>query len=256
MWSFLTVEVLVEHTDRVEHAQHGDAGICEHREPHGGVIGKAEHHDEQLYREREDDVLLGNDIGAACDIDRGRDGAEVGLHEHDIRRLDSCIGAAAHRRADVRARKYGSVIDAVTDEHDRAVLVADFAERAQLILRQQLRVHLVDADRLRHGVRACLTVAGQHGGRKALRLHAADGLLGVRLYRVRDVDMAEEAAAQRKKHLGAARRAVVAGKVDAVAVHELYVAAEQLFALERCLNALAGLFADVFDRPLRHTRPG
>ena len=83
---------------------------------------------------------------------------------HDIRRLDSCICTAAHRRADVRARKYGSVVDAVADEHDRAVLAADFAERAQLILRQQLRVYLVDADRLRHGVRACLTVAGQLEG--------------------------------------------------------------------------------------------
>ena len=63
------------------------------------------------------------------DLDRDRDGSQVGLHEHHICGLDCRICAAAHCRADVCTGEYGSIVDAVTDEHNRTALLADIGQR-------------------------------------------------------------------------------------------------------------------------------
>ena len=183
-----------------------------------------------LTRQREDNIFPGDNVRAACNL------TEVGTEDRSAfmnttsAASMAASAAAAHRRADIRACEYGRIIDAVADEHDRAVLLTDFIQCSQLILRQQACVHLVDADRLRDRIRARLTVTGQHGRAQTLRLHAADGLLRVRLYGIRDVDMTEEPAVERQQHFRAARRAVVAGKVNIAVLHELYVAAEHGFA--------------------------
>ena len=57
--------------------------------------------------------------------------------------------------------------------------------------------------------------------------------------------MTEEVTVHRQQHFRAARGAVVAGKVDVIALHQLYVAAEYGFAFQLGGNAFAGLLADV-----------
>ena len=60
--------------------------------------------------------------------------------------------------------------------------------------------------------------------------------------------MTEEVTVHRQQHFRAARGAVVAGKVDVIALHQLYVAAEYGFAFQLGGNAFAGLLADVLNR--------
>ena len=60
--------------------------------------------------------------------------------------------------------------------------------------------------------------------------------------------MTEEVTVHRQQHFRAARGAVVAGKVDMIALHQLYVAAEYSFAFKLGENAFAGLLADVLNR--------
>ena len=48
-FAFLPIRFFIlQHAHRIEHAQHGDAGICEHRQPHGRDAEQAERHDEQF----------------------------------------------------------------------------------------------------------------------------------------------------------------------------------------------------------------
>ena len=60
--------------------------------------------------------------------------------------------------------------------------------------------------------------------------------------------MTEEVTVHRQQHFRAARGAVVAGKVDVIALHQLYVAAEYGFTFQFGENAFAGLLADVLNR--------
>ena len=60
--------------------------------------------------------------------------------------------------------------------------------------------------------------------------------------------MTEEVTVHRQQHFRAARGAVVAGKVDIIAFHQFYVAAEYGFAFQLGGNAFAGLLADVLNR--------
>ena len=97
-----------------------------------------------------------------------RDGGQVGVHEHHVCSLDCRVCAAAHCRADICTGEYGSIVDAVTDEHNRTALLADIGQRRQLILREQAGTHFVNADFLCNRVRTGLTVTGQHGGGESL----------------------------------------------------------------------------------------
>ena len=88
--------------------------------------------------------------------------------------FDCRVCAAAHCRADVCTGEYGSIVDAVTDEHNRTALLADIGQRRQLILREQAGARTSSMPTSCNRVRPGLTVTGQHGGGESLSLHAAD----------------------------------------------------------------------------------
>ena len=64
----------IQHADRIEYAQHSHAGIGEYGQPHGCDTEQTRIHNEDLDRECKHDVLLGDDIRLAGDLDRDRDG--------------------------------------------------------------------------------------------------------------------------------------------------------------------------------------
>ena len=68
-------------------------------------------------------------------------------HQRDVGRFERGVAAGdAHGDADVGRRQRGGVVDAVADHRDRSVAALQLLDRRDLVLGQQLRAELVDAE--------------------------------------------------------------------------------------------------------------
>ena len=112
-------------------------------------------------------------------MERCRYGADTGLHEDDIGRFDSRIGPASHGGTDIGPGQDRRIIDAVADEEDRTVLLAQHIHLVDFILRQQLGPDIVDARLGSDVVRCLLGIASEHGRRNAHTGNSLNGIDGI-----------------------------------------------------------------------------
>ena len=241
----------IERAGGVEHTQDHNADVGEDGDPHVRNAERAEHEADGLDGQRKDDVLPDEAHGLARDAHGQRELARIVVHEHDVRRLDGGVRAdAAHGGAEIGAREHRRIIDAVADEgkvFPGCALAEQPLDLRDLILRQQLTVHLRDAQLLRHGVGRALPVAGEHDDAHAVRPQAGHRLARAGLRLVGDDDVAEIRAVGRDvdDRTGLIDR----GHGQAEGVHQLRVAGGnrpaadlrghavtgELFGVRRCL---------------------
>ena len=185
----------IERARGVEHAQNHDADVGEDGDPHVRNAERTEHKADSLDGQRKDDVLPDEAHGLARNAHGQRELARIVVHEHDVRRLNGRVRAdAAHGGAEIGAREHRRIVDAVADEGEvfpGCALTEQPLDLRDLILRQQLAVHLRDAQLLRHGVGRALAVAGEHDDAHAVRPQAGHRLTRAGLRLVGDDDVAE-----------------------------------------------------------------
>ena len=112
----------IQHAHGVHDRDDGNADIGKDCRPHTDDTECAEDQDETFDTEGEYDILIDDGERVFGDTDGGCDLFRVVIHEDDIGGFDRRIRAdRAHRDADIRTGKHGSIIDAVSDECKRFV---------------------------------------------------------------------------------------------------------------------------------------
>jgi hypothetical protein len=94
-------------------------------------------------------MAVGGDhpAGPAGQADHGRDGGQVVAHDDGVGGVEGEVGPGpAHRDAGVRGGQGGGVVDAVTGEQDPVAGGFQPGDGGNLVLRQQARANVVDAD--------------------------------------------------------------------------------------------------------------
>ena len=185
----------------------------------------------------------------AGDVHRLTDLLGIVLHQDDIRRLDSGVGAERpHRDADVGAGKYRRVVDPVPYEGDAvpclSMLRQDFLDFFHFIRRQKFAVHLIQSQIAPDLVRRCLRVAGEHdqplhSGRPQCRQRFA----GVGLLHVGDYNVAHILAVDR--HMDDRSRPIALMPRGADTFHHLAVAHGDHLAVDPRLNAVPRDLLDI-----------
>ncbi len=171
------------------------------------------------------------------------------FHQHDVRRLDGRVAAqAAHRDADVGLRQNRRVVDAIANKRHFVLaffLRKNLVQERDFLIREQLGVHLVDADFASHFFRHLLAVACQHHEfAHAIVPQQVDGRFRVFLDFVGDLDHSGVASIDAHIH-ARAKPVAFRQRVDALLRHELLVAnAYRLLANDR-FHAVAGHFLNV-----------
>ena len=113
--------------------------------------------------ERQRNVHLNVAERGAAETDGERNLQQLVGHQRDVGRLEGRVRACrAHRDADVGGRQRRRIVHAVADHRNRSVRLLQFVDGRDLVVRQQLRERLVDADLARERIGARLVVAGEH----------------------------------------------------------------------------------------------
>ncbi len=118
----------------------------------------------------------------------------------------------------------------------------------QLFLGQKLGVDFLDAYGIGHGVGGFGPVAGEHGGADTHGLGLGDGFGGTVFDGVRNQDVAQVPAALGNDDLSAVGFGDVGRQVDGESIHQLAVAAEDFFAVNRGTDAVTGDFLQGIGR--------
>ncbi len=90
------------------------------------------------------------------------DAGEVALEQRDAGAFDRHIGAGAHGDADVGGGQRRGVVDAVAGHGDHAALAAQLLDHGALLVRQDFRLDLGNAQALGDGECGGAVVAGEH----------------------------------------------------------------------------------------------
>ena len=169
-------------------------------------------------------------------------GADLRVHEDDVSRFYGRIGTAVHSRADIGTGQDRCIVDAVTDEHDRAVLFAKFIQLTDLILRQEFSPNVIDS-RLRSDViGSLLRIAGKHGRRNPQAGNGLDGIDSVFFQRVGNDDSSGILTVDGNEQFGTVFSRFQRRKGKLMAVHELLIAAEDVMAFDNSFQTMAGNF--------------
>ena len=139
-----------------------------------------------------EEVLADLAEGGAGELRRAQHGAQISLHEGDVRGLDRDIGAGLHRDADVGGLERGGVVDPVADERHGAALGAELPDGVDLVGGEQPGPEVVDAEMLGDGGRHGCMIAGEHHGPEAAAAQLEEGFPRVFLHRVGDRERAEQ----------------------------------------------------------------
>ena len=192
----------------------------------------------------------------ACDSRRGDDDAlKIAAQERDAGAFDRDVGAGSHRDADVGRGKRRRVVHPVAGHGDDPPLLAQAFDRFALVLRQDFRLDLRDAELARDRFGGRAIVAGQHhdaDARVALSARTASG--GRRLDRDRRRRSRRHALPSIAAKIAVApslRRSSAAASsaadVDARRLHHEPVAERDLASVDGSGHALAGGRIEAFD---------
>ena len=129
---------------------------------------------DDIINERPEQVFVDVAQGCAAQADGGGHIGELGVHQHDISRIDGDIRARTNGDAGVGAGQCGRIVDAVADHGDLARFLK-LADDGFLAVRQNARDDLIDARLSADGVCGALVVASQHHDPDAHILQFADG---------------------------------------------------------------------------------
>ena len=181
---------------------------------------------------------------------RHRDLQRVIVHQNDIRRFDGGIRPhGSHGNADIRAGKYGGIVDAVTDKGQFFMLVfltQEFFDFRHFILRQQLTVDGIEAELARDLVCHALRIAGQHDGfSDAIPVQSLDGLGRMFLDDIRDYDVAGVFPIDSHMDNRAGLFARMPGRTDIL--HHFLVADTDDPAVDMCAYPAAGNFLHILN---------
>ncbi len=128
----------------------------------------------------------------ARQADERRNLAQVVVHQGDVGRLDSGVGAGrTHGETNVGTRKGGRVVDAVPHHADLAPTADEALNSLELVFGQLVATGFGDPDLGRDGVRRVLVVPGEHQRAHAERLQVGHGFAAGFLHCVSDGEDAE-----------------------------------------------------------------
>ncbi len=107
---------------------------------------------------------------------RARDNAaEIALDQGDAGALHRDVGAGSHGDPDLGLGERRRVVDAVAGHRDDAPLRLELLDLGGLLIRQDLRHDIVDAELLRDRLRGRLAVAGHHDDADPFVVKGANG---------------------------------------------------------------------------------
>ena len=238
----------IEHAYGVHDAEHGHARIGKYSCPEGCITGKASRHDGALHDEGEYDVLPGDAQGAAGQAQGLRDSRHAGIEEHHVSRFHSCVSTAAHGSAHIGTSQDWRVVDAIADEQDRAVFLAQAVHFLHLVRWQQLGPHFIDAGLAGNVLSRSGTVTSKHGRSCALVMKGLDGTDSIAFYRIGNDQTAQILASSSDEQLRPVGLASCYRHGDAAALQQTPVAAQDHFSSYHGTDAGAGLFAYVRRR--------
>src|SRR5207245_8057914 len=113
---------------------------------------------------------------------------------------DRDVGAGADRYAEVGLDERGGIVNAVSDHRDGATFGLQAADLRDLVLRQNLGEHAVDADLDGYGPCGLGVVARDHRRLDVERVQLLNGGGGVRLERVADGERATNVPVPARAH--------------------------------------------------------
>ena len=174
-------------------------------------------------------------------------GGDLVCHVHHIRCLNGGIRAAAHGSAHISTGQHRGIVDAVAHKQHRTVLLPQLGQSGQLALRQQPGEDLLDARFFCHCPGALIPVACEHGAADAHTLQGGDGLPGVFLQGISQLQPAGEAAVNSHKHNSAICRDAFR-HFHAEALHQPSIAAKHLMPVRTAPDAAACQLFQVFCR--------
>ena len=173
------------------------------------------------------------------------DPVEIAPQERHAGALDRHISAGPHRDADFGGGQGGGVIHAVAGHGDLAAFAHEFLDDGRLVLRQNLRLDLVDAKLARDRLSGRAIVAGHHYKAHALRLQSLNGGERCALDRVGDRKNRGRPAVQRHEDRGGAIgservcRLLQGPGIDTLFLQELPGADHQAAAIDDTQHPLA-----------------
>ena len=85
-------------------------------------------------------------------MSRVHDTGEIALEERHARTLHGHIGAGTHRNTDVCDCQRGGVVETVSSHGNNPTLRAQAFDHLALVLRENFRLDVCDAESLRHGL--------------------------------------------------------------------------------------------------------
>jgi hypothetical protein len=158
-------------------AARGDHGAQEQAEE-GIQHACRDRHAERVVDEGEEQVLSDVRHRDEAELTRADDSDQVTLHQRDAGALHRHVGPGAHRNAHLRGHEGWRIIDPVSRHRHATTFGLELPDDLGLLIRQNVRVHLVDAELPRDRLSRDTVVPGEHheaqpSSRSAARLGAS-----------------------------------------------------------------------------------
>src|SRR5690606_21442742 len=199
----------------------------------------------RIIDEGEEQVLPDVRHGRVREAARAHDAGEIAFYERDARAFHRDVRARAHGNADVGGGKGRGVVHAVAGHRNDASLVAQHFDDLLLVLGQDLRVNLVNAELPRDRLGGGAVIAGEHDDADAFAVQRLQRLGRRPLYGIGDGEDARDLAIHGGEDRGRAIGAELVGYVrervrgDADLHQILRVAERDCLALDLADDTLA-----------------